>query len=93
MTDAEQQIALALGRCTFIPGCWDKSFCHAMATRAARADHADLSERQRDNLLRMAHKYRRQLSAEVIELARGLAVPARDWRRATVQRVLEGAGV
>jgi hypothetical protein len=56
---------------------------------ARRDPEREMSERQRDNMLRMAHKYRRQLSATVLELAHALSGPARDWRRATVRRVLE----
>lgn len=77
LTDPEKQIALALGACSFSPGTWDKRFCHAMATKAAKEPEDDLSERQRDNLLRMAHKYRRQLSRGVHDTVRCVLAEAK----------------
>jgi hypothetical protein len=49
-----KQIALVLGKCSFSPGTWDKRFCRAMSTMATHNADQPLSERQRDNLLRMA---------------------------------------
>jgi hypothetical protein len=69
-------VAKALRRCTFTPGCWDKRFARAMSAIADEDFDRRFSERQRANLIRLAHKYRRQLATEVIVLAQDLAEAA-----------------
>jgi hypothetical protein len=80
MTPAERQIALALGRCSFLPGTWDKRFCRALASAAEHAPGVPLTERQGVHLLRLAHKYRRQLPTAVIEASLDASVEAADRR-------------
>lgn len=62
MTREERWLALALepNRITYLPGSWDKRFARSLAEKA-RQDDATLSARQRDQMHRMAHRYRRQL--------------------------------
>ena len=69
MTEEERAIAEALSRCTFLPGCWDKRFARDMAAHAARKPDEPISERQAAHLLRLSHKYRRQLPTRIIEMA------------------------
>ena len=69
MTPAEIVVAKALGRCSFLPGCWDKRFSRDMAFLAEHSPERELSDRQGAHLLRLCHKYRRQIPAEVIEAA------------------------
>jgi len=66
-------IAKALARCTFVPGCWDKRFARAMAALADHNPDWEFTERQRASLIRLAHKYRRQVATEVVMLAQDLA--------------------
>lgn len=69
MTLAEIKVAKALGGCSFQPGSWDKRFCRDLAHHANHMPERPLSERQGAHLLRLAYKYRRQLSGCVIESA------------------------
>ncbi len=58
------EIALALAKCTFLPGSWDKRFARDMA--AAAKISADLTTKQAAHVLRLGHKYRRQLPTEIV---------------------------
>jgi len=69
MTPAERSIAIALGRCSFLPGSWDKRFARDLAIVAERSPEIAYTERQSAHLLRLAHKYRRQLPSTIIEYA------------------------
>lgn len=69
MTPAERSIAIALGRCSFPPGSWDKRFARDLASVAERSPEIAYTERQAAHLLRLAHKYRRQLPSTIIESA------------------------
>lgn len=66
MTQTEKEIALALGNCTFLPGSWDKRFARDLAFAAKNSPDVAFTERQAAHLLRLAHKYRRQLPAEIV---------------------------
>lgn len=55
----------ALVRCTFLPGSWDKRFVHDMS----RLGESKMTGKQADSIIRLVHKYRRQLSADIIILA------------------------
>ena len=83
MTAAESKIALALGRCSFLPGSWDKRFALGMAALAARDPEKPLTERQSTQLFRMADRYRRQLSdaARAIVMERRAAFVAKTLNR------------
>lgn len=61
--------ALALARCTMLPGSWDKRFARDMAALAAARD-STISPTQAANIDRLAWKYRRQMPS--------LLVPASD---------------
>jgi hypothetical protein len=80
MTPAERQIALALARCTFLPGSWQKRFARDMAAMATHAPDHPLSERQTAWLIRLAHTYRRQLPTSVIAAALDEAIENADRR-------------
>lgn len=69
MTQAERNIAAALVGCSFLPGCWDKRFAKAMAHYATHQPDEPLSDRQGAHMLRLAHRYRRQMPTRVLELA------------------------
>lgn len=62
MTQDERWLALSLepGRITYLPASWDKRFARSLAEKARDPD-ALLSERQREQMRRMAHRYRGQL--------------------------------
>ena len=69
MTPGEIAVALALGRCTFLPASWDKRFARDMASAAQHAPASEITDRQRAHLLRLCHKYRRQIPTRVLETA------------------------
>jgi len=77
------RVARALARCTLLPGCWDKRFSRAMSAIADVDPGWPFTERQRASLLRLAHKYRRQLKTEIIILAQDLAEAAAHTRETT----------
>lgn len=66
MTGAYVHLISALSKCTFLPGSWDKRFARDMA---GLFPGGDLTEKQRANVLRLVHKYRRQLDTNVVILA------------------------
>ena len=74
------KIARALAQCSFLPGSWDKRFAREMAARAAT--DLGFTERQRVHLLRLAHKYRRQMDTAILEMVLDEAEAAADRRRA-----------
>lgn len=55
----------ALARCTFLPASWDKRFVGAMCQRPPDK----MTEPHRATILRLIHRYRRQISTEIIILA------------------------
>lgn len=75
-------IAKALGACSFLPGSWDKRFARSMAFRAEHPEGGCFTERQRVHILRLAHKYRRQIPTSVLELVLDEAERAADRRAA-----------
>jgi hypothetical protein len=80
VTPPEIKIATALGNCSFAPGSWDKRFCRSMAAMAKNALDIPMTERQRVHLLRLVHKYRRQMPTKIIEIALDESVVAADRR-------------
>jgi hypothetical protein len=68
-TKAQIEIAKALAACRFLPASWDKRFARDMAAMATNRPDRDFTDRQLAHLLRLAHKYRRQISASVLETA------------------------
>ena len=57
--------AKALANCTFLPASWDKRFARDMA-RQANAETPVFSEKQIENINRLAWKYRRQISEKLV---------------------------
>lgn len=56
--------ALALEKCSFLPGSFDKRFSRDIAS-AVRAN-ASLTPRQVETINRLAYKYRRQMPADLV---------------------------
>jgi len=75
-------MVINLTSCTFKPGCWDKKFVRDLAERV-RGGHVDFSERQRETLLRLVHKYRRQIPTEILIIAQDEAERAAAKRSAS----------
>lgn len=86
MTAAEIAIAIALSHCSFLPASWDKRFCRQLGKRAQHRPDLPLTERQVAHLLRLTHKYRRQLPTKVIETALD------EMERHAERRVAAGTG-
>lgn len=86
MNYSETEIALALGRCSFPPASWDKRFCRDMAWAAEHSPEAVFTERQAAHLLRLAHKYRRQLPTKIMEMVLD------EMEAAANRRVANGQG-
>ena len=72
MTTDQMTMAAHLARCTFFPGTGTKRFAHDMAFRATQPDPAPLTERQAEYLRTAVIRFRRQIPAEVVELAKSL---------------------
>lgn len=64
MTDEEKDMAEKLGRCTFLPGSFDKRFTQDMVDYAKREETPKLTEKQASHLRRLFHKYRKQISQQ-----------------------------
>lgn len=62
MTDAEKRACIAIGNGRFLPGTWDKRFARKMAEQALRSPEKELSEKQREQIHRIMHKYRRSIN-------------------------------
>lgn len=63
VTDLVRKQAVALGRCTMLPGSWDKRFARDAAAIAERG--GTLTDSQARNVERLAWKYRRQMPANI----------------------------
>lgn len=57
MTDLEKVITAALTQCSFTPGSFDKKFVKQLPNWWTR----ELTERGRETMIRLLHKYRRQI--------------------------------
>ena len=75
MTADEAQLAYALARCKMVPGSYNKRFSRDLAGMAHQGK--DLTDPQRRNLLKLVIRYRRQIPADLVELAKQMqaAVP------------------
>lgn len=69
MTEHQKTIARALAACAFFPGIGTKRFAADMALRALEDTPAPLTPKQHEYLCTAAIRYRRQISAAVVELA------------------------
>jgi hypothetical protein len=61
-----KRIAKALAGCSMLPGSWDKRFARDMARLAETEPDKELTDPQKENLIRLAHKYRRQLGKDFL---------------------------
>jgi hypothetical protein len=72
MTADEKTLAIALSKCTFVPGVPIKRFARDMAERAhwpSGPDTVPLTPKQRKYLCEAVLKFRRQIPREVVGLA------------------------
>ena len=67
MTDAEQTLAKALDNCTFVPGSNHKRFARNLAGQASAVD-PKITDKQREYLHVLVHRYRRQIPTYVLML-------------------------
>jgi hypothetical protein len=63
-TDKERDLALALGRCRFLPASSEKRFCLDMAAKAGTGSPV-ITEKQAAYLVQMAWRYRKQLDPKI----------------------------
>jgi hypothetical protein len=64
MTDMAMERAKALARCTMLPGTWDKRFVRSVAAIAASG--VSMTDKQVEQVDRLAWKYRRQLPVRLV---------------------------
>jgi len=69
MTQTEKDMLLGLSKCTFLPGSWEKRFVRNLHF-TARSKKPTISTKQREWLVEIAHRYRKQLER--------LAIPSPD---------------
>jgi hypothetical protein len=67
--DPYVQMLSALVRCTFPVGSWDKRFVRDLVGRPI----SGMTEKQRASIVRLVHKYRRQIPTEIIILAQDIS--------------------
>lgn len=67
MTPIEKVLAEALGKCTFPPATAQKRFARNISAQAA-SDEPKITDRQREYLHLMVHRYRRQIPTWVLTL-------------------------
>lgn len=60
MTIDEQKMVSDLSRCKFAVGSWDKKFASNLNVMPAEKE---LTPAQKENLIRVHHKYRKQITA------------------------------
>lgn len=70
MTDSERLIARAIGNVTFCPGIGTKRFARDMAWMAEHNPLNPLTPKQAKYLCEVAIKFRRQVPADIVEVAR-----------------------
>lgn len=58
-TDLEKRAALAIAKCRFLPGSWDKRFARDVGTLAE--NEGQLTERMAWHIWRVVYRYRRQV--------------------------------
>lgn len=69
MTALEQDAARALGKCTYLPGSFEKRFARDMASHAS-SESPQITERQRAWLWKQVYRYRKQIKdKDLIEQA------------------------
>lgn len=75
MTDDERRMAIALGRCSFVPATAAKRFARKIAARA-QLPEPKVSPGEADLLRRLTKRYRRQIAPDVVALSDTPAPPA-----------------
>lgn len=90
MTRHEREVARALGRCSFLPGSWEKRFAQDMADRAdaAAAERTAISGRQALCLERLAWKFRNQMPRHLVPDAEPPELPPRGKQPTKVTKKL-----
>jgi hypothetical protein len=64
MTPNQMDMIIALHRCVFLPGSFEKRFVKSLFNRLAlRNDNKPLTDRQGNYLARLFHKYRKQIGS------------------------------
>ena len=63
----------ALCRCSLLPGSWDKRFIGSMAQGMLDRNSNKTTEKQRATIIRLVHRYRRQIPVDTIMLAQDTA--------------------
>lgn len=61
MNETQIRKALALGKCTFLPGSYQKRFAGNMEHAARHHPEQELSKKQADYLEQLFHMYRKQI--------------------------------
>lgn len=72
MTETEITIIQAMSRVTFFTGTKTKLLVRDLANMAAARPTYELTERQRAAICRIAYRFRRQLSPEIVKMAADL---------------------
>lgn len=70
MTHSQQMLARAINQVTYCPGIGTKRFARDMAELAQRKPDHELTPRQVKYMAEVAIKFRRQIPADVVALAR-----------------------
>ena len=70
MNDDEKTLAFALAQCVFVPGVATKRFARNMAFQANDHPAKELTPKQRKYLCEAVVKFRRQIPASAVSLAR-----------------------
>lgn len=79
MSAEEREMAIALGRCRFVPATFAKRFAADISARA-EANDPQISEREAGYLRSSVYTFRRQIPRDVVSLAGDVPQQRRDWR-------------
>jgi hypothetical protein len=88
-------MAFHLGRCRFLPGTFDKRWAREISAEAER-QFPEISHKEAELLRTRVHRYRRQIPADVVDLAGTVtppvpqAVKSRQGPQTTLFLVEEG---
>lgn len=69
MTKDQIDMAIALGRCTFVPGTNTKRFARQMKAIAEQAPEKDISFKQHMYLCKAVYRFRRQIPQRIVDIA------------------------
>ena len=72
MTEQEKDAALALSKCTFLPGSFEKRFARDMAS-IVNGEMPQITPKQKIYLWRLTYKFRRQINNDaLVKLAKAI---------------------